>query len=535
MKKYFFAFAVLFFFVAVSFFAVEAEAATINAPSCSLSHVQGAINSVSTGDTVMVPAGNCSWSSGISISGKKITLVGAGIGKTVISLGGVTAVDIGISGSRVTGFEFNFSSSAGVGIYVNHTGWRVDNCEFDFRNAESKGYGIEYDNRNLYYPDYYLGGLVDNCRFYNARSVINGSAFARTSGAYKYHAAPLDLGGPSAVYFEDNYFYLSPQHGNVIDANRSGSYVLRYNTFVHEATSGYCIEAHSLQSDQERGTKKWEIYRNHITSTRVPFYLRGGTGYVFQNIIDGTGNKKIEFDNVRDSAPVGDAGQCNGASSWDSNESGGWLCRDQPGSGNDVSAWSGTLPLPTQNKVPVYIFGGSSLLVSASANVQASRDYYLESGGRMSVGVLTDRPGTCSAGAGYWATDQGNWNKSGKEGQGVLYKCVSANNWQLYYTPYTYPHPLRGGACAPSCTGKACGDNGCGGSCGSCATGQTCSNYQCASQTKKGDLNNSGHVDVTDLGIFLSNWGATTKPASDLNQDGRVDVTDLGILLSNWG
>jgi hypothetical protein len=52
---------------------------------------------------------------------------------------------------------------------------------------------------------------------------------------------------------------------------------------------------------------------------------------------------------------------------------------------------------------------------------------------------------------------------------------------------------------------------------------------------KRGDLNNSGHVDVTDLGIFLSNWNSTSRPPSDLNQDGRVDVTDLGILLSNWG
>jgi hypothetical protein len=52
---------------------------------------------------------------------------------------------------------------------------------------------------------------------------------------------------------------------------------------------------------------------------------------------------------------------------------------------------------------------------------------------------------------------------------------------------------------------------------------------------KTGDLNSDSKVDVIDLGIFLGNWGATTKPASDLNQDGKVDVTDLGILLGNWG
>src|SRR5207248_10141983 len=32
-----------------------------------------------------------------------------------------------------------------------------------------------------------------------------------------------------------------------------------------------------------------------------------------------------------------------------------------------------------------------------------------------------------------------------------------------------------GGGCAPSCSGKTCGDDGCGGSCGSCGSGQSCS------------------------------------------------------------
>lgn len=52
---------------------------------------------------------------------------------------------------------------------------------------------------------------------------------------------------------------------------------------------------------------------------------------------------------------------------------------------------------------------------------------------------------------------------------------------------------------------------------------------------KLGDLNSDGKVDVIDLGVFLSNWGKTTKPPADFNRDGRVDVVDLGILLSNWG
>ncbi len=51
----------------------------------------------------------------------------------------------------------------------------------------------------------------------------------------------------------------------------------------------------------------------------------------------------------------------------------------------------------------------------------------------------------------------------------------------------------------------------------------------------RGDFNTDGGINVIDLGIFLSNWGSTSRPSSDLNSDGNVNVIDLGILLSNWG
>jgi hypothetical protein len=72
-------------------------------------------------------------------------------------------------------------------------------------------------------------------------------------------------------------------------------------------------------------------------------------------------------------------------------------------------------------------------------------------------GVLASRPATCTVGVAYWATDQGSWNQSGSGGQGVLYKCTATNTWTLFYTPYTYPHPLIGGSpptpTAPTITG----------------------------------------------------------------------------------
>jgi hypothetical protein len=64
---------------------------------------------------------------------------------------------------------------------------------------------------------------------------------------------------------------------------------------------------------------------------------------------------------------------------------------------------------------------------------------------------LANRPTTCTAGVGYFATDQGSWNTSSSNPEGVqqsgadgvLYKCTATNTWTLYYTPAIYPHPLN--------------------------------------------------------------------------------------------
>lgn len=48
------------------------------------------------------------------------------------------------------------------------------------------------------------------------------------------------------------------------------------------------------------------------------------------------------------------------------------------------------------------------------------------------------------------------------------------------------------------------------------------------------DVNADGAVDVMDLSVMVSNWGADA-PAADLDSSGTIDMADLSSLMSGWG
>jgi hypothetical protein len=262
---------------------------TIEAQSCSQGDVQAAIEQAQDGDTVLVPAGNCTWNTTLHLEPMPaIVLQGAGIDQTVITdstaSGGWGNSLIWIESVegkpfRITGFTFTDQGVVdpnGI-IHIRGTSknWRVDHCKFD--NITQRGIrtgGFTY-------------GVIDHCAF-----IIPDDGTVQTIGAVGDGEAswerPLSLGTADAVYVEDCVFDFVSKNDGPFDAYHGARYVFRYNT-IFNTTLGH----HGRDSGNYRSTHSFEIYENKIISTYetgniyTALHFRGGTGVVFNNTVTG--------------------------------------------------------------------------------------------------------------------------------------------------------------------------------------------------------------------------------------------------------
>ena len=369
----------------------------INVPSCARSDIQAAVALAEDGDTLRVPAGSCTWSSSITIHDKSITVIGPGKDNIIITVMDIgftlTASPGGSNASRISGFRFDMSNGS-YGVFLQceegqgcAQNWRVDHNEFINNSGSSKETIFGYGNTTCF-----PYGLVDNNIFHDARMLIYGEAY--DTGGNSRWIEPLDLGTEKSLYVEDNTFYTTAYNGgyvNWIDGNVGTRYVFRFNIAYNAWT-----ETHSVQGDNHRAQRLWEIYNNTMVCNDtpncwMPMRMRGGTGMVFNNMTSGYNADNIFLDNVRscfDYAP--NWGMCDGNSWLDGNEPGqsGYLCRDQPGASTDAFLWDFSSPAPAQQKAPMYAWnnkgnGGIEMPFTVLdfcelnlLHIQENRDYY---------------------------------------------------------------------------------------------------------------------------------------------------------------
>jgi hypothetical protein len=458
-----------------------------------LSSVQDCINNAASGHTIQITAGTATWTAGISFNNKSITLQGAGVGNTVITLDGnvTNIVSMGTGAARLTGIEFRLISGDHT-VNVRGQGFRIDHNKFHRPGTVSTANRVHvFSSGGTGIP--HPTGLIDNNDFLDGRFYIQADLRLIANEIWGQASTIGKPDQTGVIYIENNNFINSIWRGNQVDYQYGARVVVRWNQFQNGL-----VEVHSSQEGHDRGSRSFEHYNNTFTGidtgTLSGFnchFIRGGTGMIFNETCTGTYGDFSWLDNYRSYDPgiqTSRNGGCDGTNTsgtfdhpWDGNVAGqaGWWCRDQIGRGQDsvpIASCSGPttncMPTTPQASEPLYAWNnrnkgalvnlrvvhcGNDVKVNGScADIQPDRDYYSGNVGPNSSpgvqwngttgvgwGPRDNRPATCTAGVAYWSTDKGgNWDTThGGANDGTLDKCLSTNNWvDGVYTPAIYPY-----------------------------------------------------------------------------------------------
>lgn len=283
--------------------------------------IQAAVNAVAStgGGTVYIPAGTWTFNPltwpGVTIP-NGISIVGAGIGKTILQLPNYPQGDLAnkpfsnrpffyCQGNwengksvRITGITFKGyvtdEAEATVGIEVfGINDFRIDHCEF-----------IDFSNQAIFVRD--CRGVIDHCTIDNPYKDLQGTwwwgyGIVALGDYYSWYSLDQLLGKYSlnTVYIE-NCVFSRCRHS--IASNGAGWYVVRHCTFTEPRPKNFgIIDVHGT----DNGGRGLEAYNNLIIGASgydasQAFWIRGGSGVIFnntmQNILYGVGLYK-ESDN----------------------------------------------------------------------------------------------------------------------------------------------------------------------------------------------------------------------------------------------
>ena len=397
----------------------HAQAATRSAASCNVNDVQVAINASVDGDTVLVPAGNCTWPWGVTVD-KTVSLRGAGMdaGGTRLIYSGVdhSFVTVAVGNKtgfmEITGFFFDkpwLQSMTWQGLIQLHgpTGWK--NFRFHHNRIRS------YDRDWQILAESQVYGLIDH----NVFEGQAGAIVTRGRGDADW-MSPLVLGTSDWFFIEDNTFNFTAD-GNqypVNDMQNGGRIAFRYNTI----NNGFFQTHDEMRTGYPSG-HAYEIYGNTFNTSvwlHKAIELDSGTGVVFNNAFTGIWNYGIGLRDYKTAGPkvwngTTDVKACNGSDPADQNVPGtyGWRCRYQLGT-HGIAAAAVTFP--------VYFWSNTCDGSDGGCN-----------GGHQAAFIddsydptFSTIPSSAHVVSGREYINNGTTAKPG-------------------YSPYPYPHPLQGG------------------------------------------------------------------------------------------
>lgn len=292
---------------------------------CEYATVNAAIAAAVDGDTVLVPAGACSWSSQLFPGDKAITIQGAGIDQTTITI---------TSGAANGAIQWYFNKPTGE---LRWTGFTIDDGSGSAENSDTTGTFIiagtaanfRFDHnkiiqnrQNGVLSNGYIRGVVDHNIFDsrifghswiplagNWEDVQGCTGYSQGCGDRSW-ARPSTQGTSEALYFEDNTFKSTGDPG-WNGSNNPGNYatnaqngartVYRFNTFENSVWADHGTET----GGRVRSERHSEIYGNNITLSNLHLFggswqsfagIRGGTSMIFDNVAsttNGVGLQKL--------------------------------------------------------------------------------------------------------------------------------------------------------------------------------------------------------------------------------------------------
>ena len=367
-----------------------------------------------SGEILNVPAGTVTWPSTLALT-QSITLVGAGIGNTVITCTGGTGISYIISGDiafNMSGFTIKDDSKDSFGLFIYNSSRSnpIYNLRVHHNRFEGWAYGVK-PHGMVYGVIYENQFHNNNCDLFPLGSVAMKQAWALFPGA-------ANIGSKHYLYIEDN---TSTGISTIILASGEGArWVYRYNT---AEINRQCFDAHG--DTLNYGVVAHELYENTLTTdgaARKFHDFRGGTGIVFNNYIARWAwiSMKEEYVNEASIDP-------NFPGSLSVNNS--YLWNNVDTSNNDA------LQIVSDNCVKCGGLGDIHDCITENSewwdDAPEEHSDDTDDGDDFAKGVAAGRPGTCADDDCYWETDTRK-----------LYRCVGANNWTFIYSPYSYPHPL---------------------------------------------------------------------------------------------